>query len=128
MKRRTCRKLDRITKLDLSAIEEKISDLARLAAELRQIGSCCNGDGLGRTAASSRLSLGNETFRSYWGAESRRPNSPRVPEPFDPWPDSGILASRVFVSRPIILLSFRTRENRETPRLEPEILDTGFKS
>ena len=38
------------------------------------------------------------------------------------------IASRIFVSRPIILLSLRTRENRETPQLEPDILDTGFES
>jgi hypothetical protein len=43
-KGRTCQ--DRITKPHLSAIEEKIADLTRLAAELRHISKCCNGDGL----------------------------------------------------------------------------------
>jgi Cu(I)-responsive transcriptional regulator len=45
-KTRACQEVDRMTKLHLSTIEEKIADLARLAAELRRISRCCNGDGL----------------------------------------------------------------------------------
>jgi Cu(I)-responsive transcriptional regulator len=45
-KTRACYEVDRMTKLHLTAIEEKIADLTRLAAELRHISRCCHGDGL----------------------------------------------------------------------------------
>ena len=41
-----CSEVDRITMRHLADIEAKVSDLARLAAELRRISECCRGDGL----------------------------------------------------------------------------------
>jgi Cu(I)-responsive transcriptional regulator len=41
-----CSKVDRITRRHLSDVEEKISDLKRLALVLRRISSRCRGDGL----------------------------------------------------------------------------------
>ena len=41
-----CAEVDRITFRHLADVEEKISDLKRLAKELRRIGNCCRGHGL----------------------------------------------------------------------------------
>jgi Cu(I)-responsive transcriptional regulator len=41
-----CSEVDRLTARHLLEIEAKISDLKRLAGELRRISSCCRGDGL----------------------------------------------------------------------------------
>lgn len=45
-KNNECAEVDRITMRHLADVEEKISDLKRLAKELRRISSCCRGDGL----------------------------------------------------------------------------------
>ncbi len=36
--------MDRITALHLAEVEQKISDLKRLAKELRRLNSCCKGN------------------------------------------------------------------------------------
>ena len=41
-----CSEVDRITIRHLADIEAKVSDLTRLAAELRRIIECCHGDGV----------------------------------------------------------------------------------
>ena len=45
-KNEECSEVDRITMAHLADIEAKVSDLSRLAAELRRISECCRGDGL----------------------------------------------------------------------------------
>jgi Cu(I)-responsive transcriptional regulator len=45
-KNEECSEVDRITMRHLADIEAKVSDLTRLAAELRRISECCRGDGL----------------------------------------------------------------------------------
>ena len=45
-KNEECSEVDRITMRHLADIESKVSDLTRLAAELRRISECCGGDGL----------------------------------------------------------------------------------
>ena len=45
-KNQKCSEVDRITMRHLGDVEDKISDLKRLAKELRRIISCCRGDGL----------------------------------------------------------------------------------
>lgn len=39
-----CAEVDRITALHLAEVEQKISDLKRLAKELRRLNSCCKGN------------------------------------------------------------------------------------
>jgi DNA-binding transcriptional MerR regulator len=41
-----CAEVDRITAQHLIAIEQKISDLKRLAEELRRLNNCCQGKGI----------------------------------------------------------------------------------
>lgn len=41
-----CNEVDRITMRHLAHIEEKVSDLNRLAEELRRLSTCCRGNGL----------------------------------------------------------------------------------
>lgn len=45
-KNEACSEVDQITMRHLADIETKVSDLSRLAAELRRISECCRGDGL----------------------------------------------------------------------------------
>lgn len=45
-KNQACSEVDRITNQHLTAIEEKIGDLKRLATELRRLSRCCQGGGL----------------------------------------------------------------------------------
>ena|SRR5438045_1577461 len=45
-KNEACSEVDQITMRHLADIETKVSDLSRLAAELRRISDCCRGDGL----------------------------------------------------------------------------------
>ncbi len=45
-KNEECSEVDRITIRHLADIEAKVSDLTRLAAELRRISECCRGNGL----------------------------------------------------------------------------------
>ena len=45
-KNEECSEVDRITMRHLADIEAKVSDLTRLATELRRISECCRGDGL----------------------------------------------------------------------------------
>jgi DNA-binding transcriptional MerR regulator len=45
-KNAACDEVDRIARQHLVAVEEKRSDLKRLASELRRINACCHGGGL----------------------------------------------------------------------------------
>src|SRR5436305_27571 len=45
-KNEDCAEVDRITAEHLAEIEQKMSDLKRLAQELRRLNNCCKGDGL----------------------------------------------------------------------------------
>ena len=45
-KNEACSEVDQITMQHLADIETKVSDLSRLATELRRISDCCRGDGL----------------------------------------------------------------------------------
>ena len=45
-KNEECSEVDRITVLHLTEIEQKISDLKRLAKELRRLSTCCKGNGI----------------------------------------------------------------------------------
>jgi Cu(I)-responsive transcriptional regulator len=45
-KNEACSEVDQITMRHLADIETKVSDLSRLATELRRISECCRGDGL----------------------------------------------------------------------------------
>ncbi len=51
-KHEDCAEVDRITALHLAEVEQKISDLKRLANELRRLNSCCKGN---RTIADCRI-------------------------------------------------------------------------
>jgi Cu(I)-responsive transcriptional regulator len=41
-----CSEVDRITAQHLTEIEQKVSDLTRLADELRRLSACCHGNGI----------------------------------------------------------------------------------
>src|SRR3954452_931627 len=45
-KNEDCEEVDRITAEHLAEIEQKISDLKRLAKELRRLNTCCQGNGI----------------------------------------------------------------------------------
>jgi Cu(I)-responsive transcriptional regulator len=45
-KNEDCAEVDRITAEHLAEIEQKISDLKRLAKELRRLNTCCQGNGI----------------------------------------------------------------------------------
>src|SRR5437588_2941972 len=45
-KNEDCAEVDRITAEHLAEIEQKISDLKRLAKELRRLNNCCQGNGI----------------------------------------------------------------------------------
>jgi hypothetical protein len=75
-KNQACVEVDRITSQHLTAIEEKISDLKRLATELRRLSRCCQGGGLIADCriieALSPSSTPDETLRPRTSRVARR--------------------------------------------------------
>jgi Cu(I)-responsive transcriptional regulator len=65
-KNEDCAEVDRITDEHLAEIEKKISDLTRLAKELRRLNNCCQGNGI---IADCRIieALSPSTEASYKG-------------------------------------------------------------